>query len=136
MTAKFTQEQLASWINDIKDAAKNDESFSIAWFPGTQDQPIAITAGWSPRFASNSEVADFFCISKSHPEYAMCIKIVDNKNSNTYIDYEFMDMLVDPITGEVEDTEVILEWDDSPACAAEFFTYEWERLMAAHTNLL
>ena len=35
MTTKFTKEQLAEWIEDIKEAAKNDDSFSIAWFKGT-----------------------------------------------------------------------------------------------------
>ena len=132
MTTKFTEEQLTEWIEDIKEAARDDESFSIAWFPGTQDQPVAIIAGWSPLFSDKSEVGDLFCVSKSHPEYVMCIKIAENEGPDGYIDYEFMNMPTDPKTGEVEDTEVILEWDDSPACAAEFFTHEWERLMDAY----
>ena len=42
----FTIEQLAGWIEEIKEAAKDDYSFSIAWFKGTEDEPLSIIAGW------------------------------------------------------------------------------------------
>ena len=129
MTAKFTKEQLAEWIENIKLFAEGDHELSIAWFKGTKDSPLAIVAGWSPLFSDKSEVSDLFCCSKSHPEYVMCIKIAKNEGPYVYIDYEFMNMPIDPTTGEVENTEVMLEWDDPADYAAEFFMHEWERLM-------
>lgn len=129
MTTKFTKEQLTKWIEDIKEAAKEDTTFSIAWFPGTENEPLSIIAGWAPLFSDKSEVSDLFCCSKSHPEYVMCIKIAVNEGPYVYIDYEFMDMPTDPETEEVENTEVMLEWNDPADYAAEFFMHEWERLM-------
>ncbi len=132
MTIKFTKEQLTEWIEDIKEAAKEDTSFSIAWFPGTKKAPRSIIAGWAERFADNSGVADIFCCSKSQPKYVMCIKIVENEGPYAYTDYELMNMPYDKETGDVEDTEVMFEWDDPVDYAAEFFMHEWERLMDAY----
>lgn len=129
MTIKFTKEQLAAWIEDIKEAAKDDTSFSIAWFKGTEDAPLSIIAGWTECFADNSGVDDLFCCSKSQPKYCMCIKIAENEGPYAYTDYEIMDMPWDRETDEVEDTEVMLEWDDPTDYMAEFFMHEWERLM-------
>ena len=131
MTTKFTKEALAEWIDAVKNAAKDDIALSIAWFPGTETEPLSIIAGWQECFADNSEVDDLFCCSKSHPKYCMCIKIAENKGPYVYVDYEFMNMPTDPDTGEVADTEVMLEWDDPAEYAAEFFMHEWESLMEA-----
>lgn len=133
MTTKFTKEQLAGWIEEIKEAARDDTSFSIAWFNGTEDEPLSIIAGWMECFADNSEVNDLFCCSKSQPRYVMCIKIAENKGPYAYTDYEIMCMPWDHDTDEVEDTEVMLEWDDPTDYMAEFFMHEWERLMEANT---
>lgn len=129
MTIKFTKEQLAAWLEDIKEAAKDDTSFSIAWFEGTKNAPLAIIAGWMECFADNSEVDDLFCCSKSQPRYCMCIKIAENDGPKAYTDYELMNMPIDSKSGEVENTEVMLEWSDPADYAAEFFMHEWERLM-------
>lgn len=125
----FTKEQLARWIEEIKEAAKNDESFSIAWFKPTKNSPLSIIAGWVEYFANESEVDDLFCVSKSQPKYCMCIKIAENEGPYAYTDYEIMNMPYDRITNEVENTEIMLEWDDPVDYAAEFFKHEWERLM-------
>ena len=129
MNTKFTKEQLAAWIEDIKKAAKEDQSFSIAWFKPTEDEALSIIAGWQECFADNSEVDDLFCCSKSNPRYVMCIKIAENDGPYDYTDYEIMNMPYDRVTKEVEDTEIMLEWDDPADYAAEFFMHEWERLM-------
>lgn len=129
MTTKFTKEQLAAWIEDIKEAAKEDTVFSIACFPGTEKESLSIVAGWVPLFSDKSEVSNLFCCSKSHPEYVMCIKIAENDGPFAYIDYEPMNMPVNPETNEVENTEIMLEWDDPADYAAEFIMHEWERLM-------
>lgn len=131
MTTKFTKEQLTEWIKDIKEAAKEDTSFSIAWFKGTEDAPLSIIAGWAERFANNSGVDDLFCCSKSNPKYVMCIKIAENEGPYAYTDYEIMNMPYDRATEEVDNTEIMLEWDDPADYAAEFFMHEWERLMEA-----
>jgi hypothetical protein len=129
MNTKFTKAQLAAWIEDIKEAAKDDTSFSIAWFKGTEDEALSIIAGWSECFADNSEVDDLFCCSKSNPRYVMCIKIAENDGPYAYTDYEIMNMSYDRVSGEVENNEIMLEWDDPADYAAEFFMQEWERLM-------
>ena len=131
MNTEFTQKQLAAWIEDIKQAAKDDESFSIAWFKETERMPFAIIAGWSECFSNNSEVDDLFCCSKSNPKYVMCIKVAENEGPYAYTDYEIMNMPYDRETGDVDNTEIMLEWDDSAEAAAEFFMSEWERLMTA-----
>lgn len=132
MTIKFTKEQLAAWIEDIKEAAKDDISLSIAWFKETEKAPLAIVAGWTECFTDSSGVDDLFCCSKSHPKYCMCIKIAENDGPYEYTDYEAMNMPLDHKSGEVEDTEVMLEWTDPADYAAEFFMHEWERLMDAY----
>jgi hypothetical protein len=112
MNKTFTKEQLASWIAGLIDAAKNDEQFDVAWFDPTKESRFSIIGGWV-NFAPGFE--DLFCVSKSRPDRAMCVDVVDNED--TLITEE-----------EVEPTHVILEWDDSPEVAAEFFMHEWERL--------
>ena len=129
MNTVFTKESLAAWIVEIKEAAKDDTSFSIAWFPGTEPQPFSIIAGWADRFSDNSEVDDMFCVSKSNPKYAMCIKIAENEGPYAYTDYEIMNMPYEFETGDVDDTEQMLEWEDDPEKLAEFFAHEWERIM-------
>ena len=128
MNTKFTKESLAAWIADIIEAAKDDTSFSIAWFPGTENQPYSIIAGWADRFSDNSEVEDMFCVSESNPKYAMCIKIAINEGPYAYTDYEIMNMPFEG-DGEVDDNEIMLEWEDDPDGLADFFIHEWERIM-------
>ena len=129
MTTQFTKEQLAEWLEDIKEAAKDDTSFSIAWFKETEKEPLSIIAGWQECFADNSEVDDLFCCSKSQPKYVMCVKIAENEGPYAYTDYEVMNMPYDRESMEAENTEVMLEWDDPTDYMAEFFMHEWERYM-------
>lgn len=129
MTTNVTIKNLAAWIEDIKEAAKEDTSFSIAWFKDTEDKPFSIIAGW--RKMLNENYSDLFCCSKSHPEYVMCIKIVVNEDKARYLDFDSMNMPTDPF-GNVDDTCIPLEWDDSAEAAAAFFLCEWERIMNEH----
>lgn len=128
MNTKFTIESLAAWIADIIEAAKDDHSFSIAWFKGTEHESFSIIAGWMECFADNSEVEDQFCVSASNPKYCMCIKIAENDGPYAYTDYDIMNMPYDRESGDVDDTEIMLEWDDDPEALAEFFLHEWERI--------
>lgn len=131
MNTTFTKETLAAWIKDIKAAAKDDTSFSIAWFKPTENHSFSIIAGWQDMF-DKEDYSDFFCCSKSNPKYVMCVKIVENEGPYAYTDFEIMNMPYDRDTGDVDDTCIPLEWDDNPECAAEFFMHEWERIMAEH----
>ena len=113
MNTTFTKEALAAWIAGLIEAAKNDEQFEVSWFKPTEHSRFSIIGGWVD-FAPGFE--DVFCMSKSRPGKAMCVDVVDNE-----------DTLI-TIEEEVEPTHIILEWDDSPDAAAEFFMHEWERL--------
>ena len=128
MNTKITVEGLAEWIDGIKEAAKDDIYFSIAWFGPTVTTPFSIIAGWQKIDYSFS---DMFCCSKSHPEYVMCIKIAVNEDNTWYRDFESMNMPTDAF-GNVDDTCIPLEWDDSAEAAAQFFLGEWERISAEH----
>lgn len=119
--------ELAKWIEDIKEAAKEDTSFSIAWFKETEDKPFSIIAGWH-KMNLPEDLSSIFCTSKSHPEYTMCIKVAVNDSPYAYTDFDAMSMPLDQ-NGMVEDTCIPLEWDDLADSAAWFFSMEWERLM-------
>ena len=129
MTTKTTINNLAAWIEDIKEAAKEDTSFSIAWFKDTEDKPFSIIAGWQKMF--QEDYSDLFCVSKSHPEYVMCIKVAVNEGPYAYTDFDAMNMPLG-IDNEVDDTCIPLEWDDPAEVAAQFFLMEWERIMSEH----
>ena len=132
--SKYTREEsnnfakgvkyLTAWIAELKEAAKNDDQFSVSWFPGTANYPIAIAGGWQSGYDSSN--ADLFCMSKSHPNNAMCVKIAIN-DPNAAVDFEDLDLPVDS-RGLVEDTCITLEWNDSPRSVAMFFMAELERL--------
>jgi hypothetical protein len=129
MKINFTIEELAEWVEDLIDAAKDDHSFSIAWFKGTENSPFSIIGGWESGFSE--DYSDIFCISKSEPKYAMSIKIAVNNGPYAYTDFEAMDMPTDKF-GEVDDTCVPLEWDDNPEAVAAVYIHEWERIMSEH----
>lgn len=121
---------LAAWIDDIKEAAKDDNCFSIAFFKDTENSPFSIVAGWQKMF--KEDYSDIFCVSKSQPEYVMCIKIAKNEGPYAYVDFDAMNMPTDSL-GNVDDTCIPLEWDDSSEAAAQFFKMEWERISAEYT---
>ena len=123
--------KLAAWIADLKKAAREDSALSISWFKETEDEPFSIIGGWDAGFSE--EYSDIYCISKSNPEYAMCIKIAINDGPYAYTDFELMNMPYEE-DGEVDDTCIPLEWDDDPLHAARFFLGEWERIMEEYSD--
>ena len=127
MTTKFTKEQLAAWINNLKELAKQDTESLVHWFGPTAGESFSIVGGWQKLF--NKDFSDLFCTSKSQPEYVMSVKVVENKGPYAYTDFESLNMPWNEHFEEVDDTCVPLEWDDSPEAAAEFFEHEWERIM-------
>ena len=130
MGKPFTKEQLIDWIESIRKAAKDDESFSIAWFKPTKNCPFAIIAGWQE--LDELEGEDSFCRSKSQPKYVMAIKVAENDGPYAYTDYEIMNMPWDSESGDVDDTEVFLEWDDPVDYMADHFMAEWSRVMTRY----
>lgn len=126
MNTKVTIDEIAKWLAGLKEAAKKDEQFSIAWFDGTKEKPFSIIGGWMNGFSE--DYSDLICISKSSPTYAMCVKIVVNEGPYSYTDFEIMDMPVDPATEEVDNTCIALEYDDDTESLAMFLLTEWERI--------
>lgn len=130
MNREVILKDLAEWIKGLKESAKNDETFSISWFNGTGDYPFCIVGGWADGYDERD--IDILCISKSNPTYAMSVKVAINEGPYAYTDFELMDMPYDRETGTLDDTEMVLEWDDDPEEAAQFFLGEWERIMKEH----
>lgn len=130
MNKNFTTKDLACWIAGLQESAKKDEQFLVDWFKPTENSPIAIIGGWQG--GNYPDVNDdLFCTSKSSPEHIMCVKIIVNKGPYAYADFEVLDMPVD-MAGEVDDTCLMLEWDDKPELIANFFMTEWERISEAY----
>lgn len=121
--------KLAEWIEALKEAAEDDNCFSVAWFKETEKEPFSIVGGWSEGFSE--DYADLLHISKSNPSYAMCVKIIENKEPYACADYDSLDMPVDK-NGEVDDTCIALELEDNPEAVAMFYLNEWERITKEH----
>ena len=117
--------KLTKWLDELKEAAKNDESFCIAWFKETKNDKFSIIGGWMPGFSEG--YSDLLCISKSNPEYALCVKIAVNEGPYAYTDFEIMNMPVDA-DGEVDDTCIALEYNDDSESLAQFLLMELERI--------
>ena len=128
MIKTFTRGQLIDWIKSLKEAARDDTSFSIAWFRPTEDFPFSIIAGWQ-EYDEPTDEEDSFCRSKSQPKYVMCIKIAENEGPYAYTDYEIMNMPWNRETGDVDITEVPLSWDDPVDYVADHFRAEWLRIV-------
>lgn len=122
--------RLADWIDELRERAERDEDFAYSIFEDLEkDLPFAIVGGWSEGFSE--EYSDVLYISKSCPNYAMCIKIGVNDGPWLYTDYDLLNMPVDD-SGEVEDTNIALERDDVSIAAAEFYLRELYRLIDEH----
>lgn len=120
---------LVEWLEALKEAARDDNSFSIAWFKDTENCPISIVGGWMDGFSES--YSDLFCMSKTQPTYAMCVKIAVNKGPYAYVDFETINMPVDA-AGNVDDTCIALEQEDDTNSLAAFLLCEWERISAEH----
>ena len=62
----------------------------------------------------------------------MSIKVAENDGPYAYTDYEIMNMPWDSESGDVDDTEVFLEWDDPVDYMADHFMAEWSRVMTRY----
>ena len=131
MNTKDMIKDLTLWLKELKAMATIDDSSSIYWFPGTKTEKLSIIGGWQPGF--NVAWNDLFYISKSEPEYAMCIKIAVNEGPYAYTDFEIMNM---PVTedGEVDDTLFALEHGDDLEMLATWLAGEWERMIKDYSS--
>ena len=123
ITFNETVRSLAEWIDALKEAAANDDAFSVAIFEETEDAPLSIVGGWMKGFCESWN--DIFCISKSEPQYAMCVKIAVNEPDKHFEELK----LPTDTDGEVEDTCIALELNEDSEGLANFLYGEWERLM-------
>jgi hypothetical protein len=118
--------KLAEWLRDLIEAAKDDESFCIAWYKETENEPFSIIGGWMDGFSEDYN--NVLCISKSNPTYAMCVKVAVNNGPYAYTDFEIMDMPVNSTTGDVDDTCIALDYDEDVNGLALWLATEWERV--------
>ena len=133
----FNVEDLVTWLQGLIDAAKNDESFSVAWFKPTKNDPYSIVGGWMSGFTDSVYFVP--CVSKSNPDYAMCVKVIVNEGPYAYCDFETLDMPLNP-NGDVHDTCIVLEYDDDLLGLAQYYLKEvlflnqdldaWEKSMS------
>lgn len=127
-----TIRNLSDFIVSLIDDAKNDYAFSVAFFKETENEKFFIVGGWMEAdFAE--EDRDIFCISKSNPKYVMAVKIAVNDGPYAYCDFETLNMpmyINNP--DEVDDTCMILEWQENAEALAEFIYGEWERITKEH----
>jgi hypothetical protein len=126
MNTNFTINELATWIADLIDFAKNDNILSVAWFKPTENSPIAIVGGWLGGNYPGVN-ADLFCESKSDPGYIMSVKLIQNEGLYACPDFEMLCMPTE-VDGEVDDTCLMLEWEDDPEQIATFLCGEWQRM--------
>ena len=124
MNTNITVKALSALLTSLQTAAKEDEQFSVSWFLPTKEAPFSIVGGWMRGFSE--DYSDLLCISKSNPEYAMCVKIIKNEGPYAYCDFEVLNMPLDA-NGEVNDTCIALEYGDDTEAMAEFFLLELER---------
>jgi hypothetical protein len=117
---------LADWIDSLREAAKDDTSFSISYFEDTEKFPLSIVGGWQSGYSAAYN--DLLYISKSNPEYAMCVKIAINRGADFGLDFEEADMPIDD-EEEIEDTCIALELEDDSEALAVWLFGEWEALM-------
>lgn len=132
MSTKNTIKNLTAWIDSLKDRAKDNSDFDVAWFKDTEKEKFSIVGGWMESGFSDTD-RDIFCISKSNPKYVMAIKIVINDGPYSYCDFESLNMPMDiDNPDKVDDTLFILEWDTDSESFAEFLYGELERITEAY----
>ncbi len=116
---------LTKWLQTVVENAKCDEQLLFTKFENTKNEELNIVAGWSKGFSK--DFADLLYISEADPDYAMCVKIVENNGPYAYTDFDLLDMPIDRY-GEVEDTCIAIEQTDDLESLAQFLYCEWERL--------
>lgn len=127
MNTKDIINRLAVWIDMLKQTAANDERFVLgnaSYFPETKNSTVCIVGGWSSGFSS--EYNDLMCISDSDSAKCMCVKIVKRPANLFWQDFDKLELPAP--TGEIEDTQIALEWEDDSEAVALFFMSEWERI--------
>lgn len=122
-----TVKLLAEWIRGLIREAELDTNLSVSQFTAVDDNdsPFVIAGGWAKGF--NKDFADILYVSKSQPEYAMCIKIAVKDSSTICTDFDMLNMPVYK-HGEVDDTCIPLEQGEDTDEAAKFFLMEFERV--------
>ena len=133
MTTKITNydetiKNLTTWIEDLKEAALDDNCFALAKFEGTAGYPFCIVGGWMKGFQEGYR--DLLCMSRTNPDHAMCVKIAINEEQEIP-DFEAFPFPIDN-NGKIEDLCIALEQEDDFESLAVFLLTEWERITEEH----
>lgn len=124
--------EVTDWVNKLREKADADEDIAYTICrPDSCKYKLAIVGGWMKGFCE--EQADFLYISKSNPEYAMCIKIVVDDGPWAFAEFDTLNMPIGE-DGEVEDTCIALERDDSSEAVALFYLNEIDRISKTYNN--
>ena len=105
--------------------AEEDDNFLVSWFDDTKDDSISLVGGWSEGFSEDFN--DILYISKSSPNYALCVKIAVNEGPYAYVDFDTLDMPTSS-DGTVEDTCIVIERNEDISGLASFLVCELERI--------
>jgi hypothetical protein len=118
---------LAEWLEGLIREAELDTNLSFSQFTaaGDDDVPFVLAGGWSEGYSESCN--DILYMSKTHPTYAMCVKIAVKASSSTYVNFDSLEMPTYK-HGEVDDTCIPLERGEDPKEAAKFFLMEFERV--------
>lgn len=122
---------IAGFVQGLVDNAKEDTdmAMTVARVLCLDDAKFTIVGGWNYGIHFDC-YGDLLCVNTSNPNYAMCVRIVEN----TGVEASDFASLQRPIApdGTVEDTTIALEWNDDVDSAAAWLLSEWERIMKEH----
>ena len=129
-TTKLNVNNLAAWINSLREKTMNGEQFTTAWFEETKDAPISIVGGWLNGFAAFADSGSF-CMNKSNKDQALCIAVVVNNGEDETIELDDL-KFCDAPNGVPEDLSIAISPTDDTKVFGAFLIMEWERIMNAH----
>ena len=124
--------EATDWVEELRKKAEADEDFAYSIYrPEFCKGKFAIVGGWMQGF--NKYHTDLLYISESNTEYAMCIKIVVDDGPWAFAEFETLNMPIDE-DGEVDDTCLALERDDTSESVALFYLNEIDRISKTYNN--
>ena len=123
--------RLSNWVDYLRASAENNPDLVYTIFYPRLDnnetkERLYIVGGWSKGFSA--DYSDVLYINKDNPNYAMCIKVAVAPASVSNVDFDNFDMPVD-MNGNIEDTCVSLEREDTSLGVAMFYLNEYERIL-------
>lgn len=125
-----TRNNLAAWMDSLREQVKNGQQFTTAWFEDTKDTPISIVGGWLNGFAAFADTGSF-CINKHNTNQALCIAVVVNNGEDSTVELDKL-KFCDAPNGVPEDLSIAISPDDDTNVFAHFLLIERDRIMKIH----